>query len=492
MLRTLRISLAVLCFAGFCLLFADVSGILPPRLAFLAKIQFVPALLSGSFIIVAVLVALTLLFGRIYCSTICPLGVLQDVISRLGKKRRFRFHKGYLWLRVGTLVVFLLAFLTGLSLLVSLLEPYSAFGRIAAGLLAPVWQFGSNLLALASEHAGSFIVSPSPVWQKGFSTLAAAAATLGVISVLAIHSGRTWCNTLCPVGACLGFLHCFALFRPRIDPEKCTRCGVCAKGCKASCIDAGSMVMDASRCVACFNCLRDCPKQAIYYAPSRRVDLSTARENTAGDSAGTDCGRRAFSLAGLSVASLPAIAAAENAGGKPLNLSRRQRTPRETPITPPGSSGRRHFMKRCTGCQLCVSSCPNQVLSAVDYGANILLPAMSFERGFCRVNCVTCSTVCPTGAIRPITIEQKTTIQAGRAVIDAKSCLVTADEIQCTACSRICPTGAAALVGGNDGRPQKLAVDAERCLGCGACEYVCPVRPLAAIRVAGNIEHQRI
>ncbi|MCL2123744.1 MAG: 4Fe-4S binding protein, partial [Desulfovibrionaceae bacterium] len=300
MLRTLRIALAVLCFAGFSMLFLDVSGIFPQKFAFLAKIQLVPALLSGSFLIVAVLAACTLLFGRIYCSTLCPLGVLQDMLSRLGRKKRFRFSKGRPLLRAGALLVFFLAFLTGASLLFSLLEPYSAFGRIAASLLAPIWQSGGNVLALASERAGNFAVGPTPVWQKGLAALAVAAATLGVISVLAVRSGRTWCNTLCPVGACLGLLHCFALFRPRIDSKKCARCGVCAQSCKASCIDAENMRMDSSRCVTCFNCLINCPNHAISYAPARQTGLNMAR-----GAAGPDLARRAFFVAGLGIAGFP-------------------------------------------------------------------------------------------------------------------------------------------------------------------------------------------
>jgi ferredoxin len=486
MLRSLRISLAVLCFTGFNLLFLDVSGIFPQKLAFLAKIQIVPALLSEHFFIVAVLIAFTLLFGRVYCSTMCPLGVLQDVFSRLGRKQRFRFSKNRPRLRAGALIVFLLAFLTGASLIFSLLEPYSAFGRIAANLLAPLWQSGSNILAFASERAGNFAVGPTPVWQKGLTALAAAAVTLGVISVLAVRSGRTWCNTLCPVGACLGFLHGFALFRPRIDFGKCVRCGTCAQSCKASCIDVANMVMDSSRCVACFNCLNNCRNQAIFYAPLRQTGVNTARE-----AAGLDPARRAFIAAGLSIVGFPAIASARNPDDRPPDLTRKQRPSRETPITPPGSSGLGPFMEHCTGCQLCVSSCPHQVLSAVDHGSAVLRPAMSFERGFCRVTCTTCSLVCPTGAIRPITKAQRGTIQIGRAVADWERCIVTTDKVQCTACSRTCPSGAAVLIG-KEGDFKRPAVDPERCIGCGACEYLCPVRPLAAIRVEGNLEHRRV
>jgi formate hydrogenlyase subunit 6/NADH:ubiquinone oxidoreductase subunit I len=121
----------------------------------------------------------------------------------------------------------------------------------------------------------------------------------------------------------------------------------------------------------------------------------------------------------------------------------------------------------------------------------MLKPTLSFERGFCRVNCVTCSQVCPTGAIQPIAKEQRSAIQVGRAISDLERCIVTTDKVECTACSRACPTGAVVLVGGQDG-PKRPAVDFERCIGCGACEYVCPARPLAAIRVEGNLEHRRV
>lgn len=148
------------------------------------------------------------------------------------------------------------------------------------------------------------------------------------------------------------------------------------------------------------------------------------------------------------------------------------------------------FEARCTGCQLCVSACPNQVLRSFDNGLGMLQPSLSFERGYCRVNCVSCSTVCPAGAIRPVSVAEKSAIQIGRAIINPELCIVTKDNVQCTACARNCPPGIIKLVG--EGPVKKPAVDAERCTGCGACEYVCPTRPLAAIRVDGNLQHRRI
>ncbi len=486
MLRKLRIVLAVSCFAGVCLLFCDVSGILPVKLAFLGKVQLVPALLSGNFAVVAGLAVLTLLFGRVYCSTLCPLGVMQDLLVRLGKRRRYSYSKNKVWLRAAALLLFTLAFFAGAQLLFSMLEPYSAFGRIAGSLLAPAWQSGSNTLAALAERAGSFAVGPTPLWQKGMAALAAAVLTLGVIGALALRSGRTWCNTLCPVGAFLGLLSRFSLFRPRIDAAACVRCGLCAKSCKASCLDSVSASVDSSRCVACYNCLEACNRQAISYTPSWKAGNAEERGGN------PDLARRALVLAGLAALGAPSVASAARApGGKPLDFSRKAPPSRDVPITPPGSSGLRAFTERCTGCQLCVSACPHQVLRSFDQGRGMLQPSLSFEHGYCRVNCVVCSEVCPTGAIRPINAAEKSATQIGRAVADASRCIVSAEKEECTACSRACPTGAAALVSRNGGT-KWLAVDPERCTGCGACEYVCPVRPLAAIRVEANLEHRRV
>ncbi len=486
MLRGLRITLALLCFTGLCLLFLDVSGILPPRLAFLAKMQFVPAVLSGSVAVAVALVVGTLLLGRVYCSVVCPLGVLQDGIARLGKKRRYRFATAKTWLRIGALGVFVIALVAGFPFVFSILEPYSAFGRIATDVFAPVWQSGSNIVALASERAQNFAIGPTPVWQKGLPALIAAVLTLGVIGLLAWKSGRTWCNTLCPVGTILGYCSRIALLRPRIDAENCVHCGQCAKNCKASCIDAAHAVIDASRCVSCFNCLDSCSRGALAYVPA------TKATGAAGKGADRpDLARRSFVALGLSLVGVPALAATRGPEAKAPILARKQRPVREVPITPPGASGLRAFTEHCTGCQLCVSACPNQVLSSIDDGTWLLQPSLSFERGFCRVNCVACSEVCPTGAIRPISAAGKSATQIGRAVVDWKRCIINTDKVQCTACSRICPTQAASLVGRKDG-PKWLAVDPERCTGCGACEYVCPVHPVAAIRVEGNLEHRRI
>jgi ferredoxin-type protein NapF len=485
MYRRLRILSAGLLFAGICLAFLDVSGILGPRLAFLAKLQIVPAILAGSLAVTAGLILLTLISGRLYCAAICPLGVMQDIISRLGRKNRFHYTPPSTRLRLAALGLFILAFLLGWPLVFGLLEPYSAFGRIATDMAWPVWASGSNVLAWASERAGNFIVGPTPIWQKGISSLAAALLTLSVVGILAWKSGRSWCNTFCPVGTVLGFLSRYSLIRPRFRQENCNRCGLCERACKASCINSKAGTLDASRCVSCFNCHHVCRQDAIGLLPlSGRTSPGTPQAETRRAS------RRFFLGTVLGLAALPFAAQGAVPEKTARALTRKSRPEREVPIVPPGAVSRSSFQAKCTGCQLCVAACPNQVLRTQDTGAGMLQPALSFERGYCRVNCVTCPDVCPTGAIRTITAAEKSAIQIGRAAISLEHCIVNTDDVPCTACSRNCPTGAISLVEG--AKHELPAVDAERCTGCGACEYNCPVRPRSAIWVEGNLVHRQI
>ncbi|MDR1857464.1 MAG: 4Fe-4S dicluster domain-containing protein [Desulfovibrio sp.] len=510
MLRKIRIFVAACCFIGLCLLFVDVSGLATPILSPLAKLQFVPAAISGGAAIALAILAATFLLGRVYCSTLCPLGVLQDIIGRIGG-RRHAFTPNLKWLRLGSLVVFVACFAAGGPLIVDLLEPYSAFGRIATDLFAPVWQAGSNVLAAAAARADSFAIGPTPIWQKGIGALVAAILTLTTVGVLAWRGGRTWCNTLCPVGAVLGLLGRHAILRHRVDWNKCNGCGTCDRRCKANCIDTERGVVDGSRCVACFDCIDVCPRKAITYgfagssaapassAPPASSESSLSRDAaiapeapSAPQTAPPDPGRRNL-LAMLSLGALaPHMLRRDMQAEEQIPaLTRRLPAVREVPVVPPGAQSLEGFRRQCTGCQLCVASCPAQALSAAQGGKSLLQPTLTFEHGYCRVNCVTCSTLCPTGAIKPIDAAVKSATQIGRAVVDRSVCINETSEDHCNACVRNCPPGAITLVQG-EGDAKRIAIDTERCTGCGACEYICPVRPMAAIWVEGNLEHRRI
>ena len=283
MLRTIRLTLAVIFFALITLLFLDFTGTLHTWFGWMAKIQFLPAVLALNIGVVLFLAVLTLVFGRIYCSVICPLGVFQDIVSRLSakrKKNRFRYSPALKWLRYGVLGVFVLAIVGGLNSFVALLAPYSSYGRIVSSLFSPLYQWANNGLAYLAERADSYAFYETDVWMKSLTTLLIATVTLVVLIVLAWRGGRTYCNTICPVGTVLGFLSKHSLLKPVIDTKKCNSCGLCARNCKASCINIKAHEIDYSRCVACMDCINKCRKGAITYTRRKPASVAVSRETS--------------------------------------------------------------------------------------------------------------------------------------------------------------------------------------------------------------------
>lgn len=500
MLRRIRTILALVVFVLITLLFLDVTGTLHKYFGWLASIQFWPALLALHVGVVALLVVLTLVFGRIYCSVICPLGVMQDVISRLHgirKKNRFTYSKEKRWLRYGVLVVFVASTLAGVNAVVSLLAPYSSYGRIASSLMKPVYEAGNNVLAAIAERFDSYAFYSVDVWMKSLPTLIVASVTLVVIAVLAWRGGRTYCNTVCPVGTILSFLARFSWLKVRIDGSKCVNCGLCTKNCKASAIDFKNHKIDYSRCVVCGDCIDKCNKGAIrlsHSLPRQDEQRQASQSSPIGGVEGA--GRRSF-LLGLAVASTAAALAQEKkkVDGGLAAIEDKIAPKRLTPLTPPGSLSAQHFAQHCTACLLCVSTCPNGVLRPSTGLSTFMQPTMSYERGYCRPECTKCGEVCPTGAIKPITRAQKSATQIGHAVWIKKNCVPLTDGVSCGNCARHCPTGAITMVplDPNDEHSLKIpAVNEARCIGCGACENLCPARPFSAIYVEGHEVHREV
>lgn len=493
MLKKIRIVLSVFIFVLITFYFLDFAGILPEKFHVLAKIQFVPALLSLSFITLVVLILLTLIGGRIYCSVICPMGIFQDIVTWVskksaGKKKRFRFSPARNKLRWGVLIAAVLTFLLGFRFLLGLIEPYSAFGRMVTNVFKPVYMVGNNALESVFSRFDNYTFYQVDASIISLSSFFIGLATFLIIGFLAWRHGRTWCNTICPVGTLLGFLSRYSLYKIRIDENKCTHCMICGTRCKASCIDSKNQRIDYSRCVDCFDCLESCKEGALIYS---RPSAALKKKKEEGDAV-SDVSKRRFLMAGLTTAAV----APEVMGQAPKLLayvSGKKSYKRENPITPPGSVSLAHFQSHCASCHLCVSKCPSHVLkpSFTEYGLEgMMQPTVYFEKGFCNYDCTVCGDVCPNGAIRPLTIEQKHLTQMGKVVFIEENCIVHTDGTSCGACSEHCPTQALSMVPYKDGLTIPH-VDTEICVGCGGCEFVCPARPFRAVYIEGNVIQQK-
>jgi ferredoxin len=388
--------------------------------------------------------------------------------------------------------VFIIAMIAGIGSVVALLAPYSSYGRIVSNLFAPVYQWGNNVLAYFAERSDSYAFYETSVWLKSLPTFIIAAGTFVVLVVLAWRNGRTYCNTICPIGTVLGFFSRYSLFRPEIDAEKCTNCSLCSRKCKAACINYKDHRIDYSRCVTCMDCIDSCKHGAISY--KYRFGKKEIKETS--ETGNTNNARRSF-LTGMGLVLVSSAVKAQEKkvdGGLAVILDKKVPA-RMTPLVPPGAKGLRNMRTHCTGCQLCVSVCPNQVLRPSTKLETLMQPEMSYERGYCRPECTKCSEVCPAGAILKLTPADKSATQIGHAVWVEKNCVPLRDKVACGNCARHCPTGAITMVpsDADDADSLKIpVVNVERCIGCGACENLCPARPFSAIYVEGHEQHRTI
>ena len=494
-LRKIRIALASVMFAGILWLFVDFTGTAHHFLAWMTKIQLLEAVLAVNVVVIAALVVLTLVFGRIYCSVICPLGIMMDGFGWLGKKakkNRYTYSKALSSLRAAVFTGFLILLVLGSGTLVQLLAPYSTFGLIATNLLQPVWQAGNNVLAAIAEHYDSYAFYHSDVWLRSGISLGIAVVMLVILAVLAWRNGRTYCNTICPVGTVLSIFAKFSWLKIYFDEDKCKNCSLCTKNCKASCIDFKNHTVDYTRCVTCGDCIDSCKFGALKYGPAGHL----SHPENPDIPKNPDASRRSFLLS----SALLATAAMAQQKDKMMDgglaeIEDKVAPERQTPLTPPGSLSAKNMALRCTGCQLCISECPNQVLRPSDDLWHLMQPVMSYERGYCRPECNRCSQVCPTGAIKPIVPEVKASTQIGHAVWIKKNCIPLTDGVSCGNCARHCPTGAIEMVlsDPDDEESAEIPVVNEAiCIGCGACENLCPARPFSAIYVEGHEVHKEV
>ena len=492
MLRKIRIVLATVMLIGITWLFVDFTGTAHHCFSWMPKLQLLEAILALNVVALVILIVMTLVFGRIYCSIICPLGILQDIIGWVGKKvkkNRYTFSKAVSWLRYTMLGVMVVALVAGIGSIVQLLAPYSAFGRIATTLLQPLYKMGNNVLAAISEHYDNYAFYHTETGVPNITiVLAIACVTLVVLAVLAYRNGRTYCNTICPVGTVLSFLSRFSWMKIQFDADKCKNCSLCTKNCKAACIDFKSHQVDYSRCVVCGDCIESCKFGALGYSSSTRDTRDTSNTSV-------DPSKRSFLLASAMMTTAALAQEAKMTDGGLADIEDKVAPERQTPLTPPGSLSARNMAQHCTGCQLCISECPNEVLRPSGDWLHLMQPTMSYELGYCRPECTRCSEVCPAGAIKPIQKEEKSSIQIGHAVWVKKNCIPLTDGVSCGNCARHCPVGAIEMVPSDPDDEESLkipVVNESRCIGCGACENLCPARPFSAIYVEGHEVHKEI
>jgi ferredoxin len=454
-------------------------------------LQFIPSIISflslagvaaAGFIFVIIL---TLLFGRIYCSSICPLGTLQDIISfikrKFTKRKAYKRNVDFVKSKYVILLIVVILFFSGNIIGISLLDPYSNFGRIISHLFKPIYIGANNIISSLLEKFNYYSLFPYEI--KTISLISFSYSILfffGIIS-LVYYKGRLFCNTLCPVGVMLGAISKISFIKISIDQTHCTSCNSCTRVCKAGCIDKEGKNIDFSRCVNCFNCFAVCPSGGISFNNqfSKKVSPSTF-SSTRRNLLKRTLAFSAF-LSGVAISQIKIIPE------KASTIA----VPKKNHVTPPGSKNLEYFNNNCTACHLCITACPTQVLQPafLEYGlSGFLQPKMDYQTSFCNYDCKICSDVCPTDAIKTISLDRKKTVQIGIAKFIKDNCIVETEKTECGACSEHCPTKAVKMV-----PYEKITipeVQEEYCIGCGACEYACPTKPHKSIYVEGNVQHK--
>ena len=328
-----------------------------------------------AFILLACLILITVLLGRLYCSTLCPLGLYQEFLmlfshrpNALQKNRYYKYIIAlFFW---GTL-------LGGSVFFVRFLDPYTIAGGV-------------------------------------FERLVPALIAITLITVLVFWKGRFFCTQICPVGTLLGLLSKHSVYRIRFRPNACVSCGLCVKKCPAGCIDISQQTVQNETCLKCLKCLSVCPKKALCYERPVKQKIPF------------DTNRRRF-LIQLSLITTGFLFAFQS--GKILAQKTAEKA--KSILLPAGAGSIGRFQNKCLNCNLCVQNCPMKIIKAAGNGFPTV--HLSYGKSFCDYDCHRCSEVCPAGALKKMTLAEKQRTQIGLAVIDETKC------VKCGHCVRICP-----------------------------------------------------
>lgn len=457
----------------------------------LLHLQFMPSLVSlishpdlwaGAGLLFIIIT--TLVFGRVYCAFLCPLGVLQDIFIRLSLifdiKKTHTFQKPYPLIRYSIAVVTMITLFMGLMNIIELLDPLSLFGRTVVHLIDPAALAVHNTAVSILESFDIYILSVKKPHFVSLPIYTITVCSFMAVFFFSLFHGRLYCNTICPVGGLIGLLSSRSLFRFGLDRTKCVSCGACEKVCKAGCIDVKHMAIDSSRCIACFNCLNICGKKAVSYdAAGKGITKQTFFPITHIPA------RRHWLIGSLSTGTSIAFSL------YPLAILTKAGSRENIPVLPPGSISASRFSKNCLGCHLCVNVCPTNVIiphASRFLFSGFLTPEMDFNRGFCDMDCHACGQACPASAIRAMPLHLKKEVRVGSAVLHKDLCIVHVKKKHCGACGEACPTHAISPV--EKRRILFPELNPDYCIGCGACVYACPTKPKAIVVKALRIHEK--
>lgn len=441
---------------------------------------------QGFFYLSIVTILLTILLGRVFCGWVCPLGTLNNII---GSFKRTGAHTVRYWHRVKYYILIFLLTSSLLSLqFVGIVDPLSLLIRSLSVSLYPQFNYGirtifdgiysSDIKGLTdvSEAIYSLLKKTVLSFQQTFYQQSAFIGMLFLLILgLNLIEKRFWCRYLCPLGALLGLLSRYSVLKRTVS-EDCTSCGACSKFCQGGSDPDKKEEWKDYECYYCFNCDDVCPRNAVNFGFSGKKKAGAL-----------DLGRRrVFTSVAAGIIAVPLFRA--NPLSKKEFLNHRL-------IRPPGSIEEREFLKRCVKCGECMKVCITNGLQPALLEAGlegIWSPVLIPKIGYCEYRCTLCGQVCPTGAIKRLTLKEKEKIKIGLAMIDKGRCLPYAHGRPCIVCEEVCPTPKKAIwfervtVKDRNGRDltlQQPRVDLELCIGCGICEAKCPVIDRPAIYV---------
>ncbi len=414
--RLIAILAAIIYIAGFLGFFYPIKLFDINIAPLIQRIFVTGALFAGVLLFLTIL--LTFIYGRVYCSTLCPLGLFQELCLLLFHHKKIPLQKNHYFkyfiaaITFGTL-------LGGTAVILRLIDPYTIFGSALSGTT-----FGLIFIAM--------------------------------IALLTAIYGRWFCTNICPVGTILGIIAKYSHNQIYIVADKCVACGLCAGKCPAGCIDVKNKTVDNETCLKCFKCLGLCHNNGLAYGkPIDKKRIEALKFSTS---------RRRFLIG---AAALGTVVAAYKVG---IKLSSNIAAKVKTLILPPGAISSEHFANKCLNCNLCVENCPMKIIKKKDETSPVV--HIDFGKNYCAYNCHKCSEICPSGAIRRLTLKEKRKTQIAISSVNTDTC------IQCGLCVMECPRKAITKPQG-----EFPHINTDICSGCGACQAVCPVSAIKIIPV---------